>query len=142
MANCSIPSSTPANGRILTRSSRRSKNSNSVSRLVSGHAALRFFNAQRSTLNAQPVIQLVGCWTLDLERRAFSFARRVKGAWWPSRSSKPSSSRLAGRGRFDSYPLRHLILRFSIANCRFVQTRWARGSIANRKLEIANCGRR
>src|SRR5262249_24358910 len=34
--------------------------------------------------------------------------RRVKGAWWPSRSSKPLSSRLAGRGRFDSYPLRQL----------------------------------
>jgi four helix bundle protein len=30
---------------------------------------------------------------------------RVKGAWWPSRSSKPSSS-CKWRGRFDSYPLR------------------------------------
>jgi hypothetical protein len=29
----------------------------------------------------------------------------VKGAWWPSRSSKPSSPR-KWRGRFDSYPLR------------------------------------
>ena len=36
---------------------------------------------------------------------AFSFARRVKGAWWPSRSSKPSLPRKR-RGRFDSYPLR------------------------------------
>lgn len=35
-----------------------------------------------------------------------SFPWRVKGAWWPSRSSKPLSARSAGRGRFDSYPLR------------------------------------
>src|SRR5207248_4659801 len=42
------------------------------------------------------------------ERRwAFFFCRRVKGAWWPSRSSKPLSVRqLPDRGRFDSYPLR------------------------------------
>jgi hypothetical protein len=41
-----------------------------------------------------------------------SAIRRVKGAWWPSRSSKPSSSRSAGRGRFDSYPLRLFIFDF------------------------------
>ena len=34
--------------------------------------------------------------------------RRVMGAWWPSRSSKPLSARFAGRGKFDSYPLRQL----------------------------------
>ena len=33
--------------------------------------------------------------------------RRVMGAWWPPRSSKPSSARYTGRGKFDSYPLRH-----------------------------------
>jgi hypothetical protein len=33
--------------------------------------------------------------------------RRVKGAWWPPRSSKPLSARSTGRGMFDSYPLRH-----------------------------------
>ena len=32
--------------------------------------------------------------------------RRVMGAWWPSRSSKPLSVRFTGRGKFDSYPLR------------------------------------
>ena len=60
---------------------------------------------------------------------ALSFPRRVKGAWWPSRSSKPLSVRHSpGRGRFDSYPLRLFIFdfRFSIfhrpkpraGNCR------------------------
>src|ERR1051325_2613451 len=32
--------------------------------------------------------------------------RRVKSAWWPPRSSKPLSARYAGRGVFDSLPLR------------------------------------
>ena len=32
--------------------------------------------------------------------------RRVTGAWWPPRSSKPVPVRLPDRGRFDSYPLR------------------------------------
>jgi hypothetical protein len=35
------------------------------------------------------------------------FSRRVMGAWWPSRSSKPLSDRFTGRGAFDSLPLRH-----------------------------------
>src|SRR5207249_7802134 len=67
---------------------------------------LRFFNVQRSTLNAQRSIQIIGRWMLDVGRWTFSSSWRVKGAWWPSRSSKPPSSRLAGRDRFDSYPLR------------------------------------
>ena len=33
-------------------------------------------------------------------------SRRVKGAWWSLRSSKPTPVRSAGRGRFDSCPLR------------------------------------
>jgi hypothetical protein len=47
-----------------------------------------------------------------------SAIRRVKGAWWPSRSSKPSSP-CKWRGRFDSYPLRLLIFdfRLPIADC-------------------------
>jgi hypothetical protein len=32
--------------------------------------------------------------------------RRVTGAWWPPRSSKPLAVRISDRGRFDSYPLR------------------------------------
>ena len=49
--------------------------------------------------------------------------RRVMGAWWPSRSSKPLSARFTGRGKFDSYPLRHffsLPMNLSVlpASCR------------------------
>ena len=70
----------------------------------------------------------------DIGRRAFSAIRRVKGAWWPSRSSKPSLPR-KWRGRFDSYPLRHLIfeLRVPIAG---VAARMI--SIANRNSKIEN----
>ena len=114
MANCSIPNSTPATGRTSTTSSRRSKKQSSASACffpdsslskTSRSWAVRFFNAQRS-------IQIVGRWMLDacsrfigVERWTFSSSGRVKGAWWPSRSSKPSSPR-KWRGRFDSYPLR------------------------------------
>jgi hypothetical protein len=107
MANCFIPSSTPAIGRTSTRSSRRLRRRNNAP--ISFLAAfrppnptscwrLRFFNAQRS-------IHSVGRSMLGVGRWAFYCLRRVKGAWWPSRSSKPSSSR-KWRGRFDSYPLR------------------------------------
>ena len=133
MANCSILNSKPATGRISTSSSRRSRNSNSTTALdealsltaVTELWIRKVFNAQRSTFNAQRSIQTVGRWTLDacsrfigVGRSTFSFYGRVKGAWWPSRSSKPSSPR-KWRGRFDSYPLRHLIsdLRFSIFDC-------------------------
>ncbi len=113
MANCSIPNSIPATGRISTPSSRRLKRESSG---VPRRAAFRLrriaspwepqsFNAQRSTLNAQRSIQIVGRWKLDVGGWMFSCSRRVKGAWWPSRSSKPSSPR-KWRGRFDSYPLR------------------------------------
>ena len=113
MANCSIPNSTPASGRISTRSLKLSKKQNRTAAryqaLSSTKAiapwSLGFFNAQRSTLNVQRSIQTVESRTLDVGRWAFSTIRRVKGAWWPSRSSKPSSPR-KWRGRFDSYPLR------------------------------------
>jgi hypothetical protein len=72
---------------------------------------LRFFNAQRSTFNAQRSIQTVGRWMLDVGRWTFASFRRVKGAWWPSRSSKPLSVRKS-RGRFDSCPLRQSIFDF------------------------------
>ena len=45
--------------------------------------------------------------------------RRVMGAWWPSRSSKPPLARFTGRGVFDSLPLRQLHLRFTIYDLRF-----------------------
>jgi hypothetical protein len=120
MANCSIPNSTPATGRTSTTSSRRSRRLNSTTPLgeaisltaVTELSIRKVFNAQRSRFNAQRSIQTVGRWTLDacsrfigVGRSTFSFYGRVKGAWWPSRSSKPWSP-CKRRGRFDSYPLR------------------------------------
>jgi hypothetical protein len=125
MANCSIPNSTAATGRTSTRSSRRSRKPNSapISFLAAFRPAdatscwtLGFFNAQRSTSNAQRSIHPVGRWMLGVGRWAFSVLWRVKGAWWPSRSSKPSSPRKR-RGRFDSYPLR--LIRFDERGLRF-----------------------
>jgi hypothetical protein len=119
MANCSIPNSSPANGRISTRSLRRSRRSNSAPDYFSEACSpatpfqawpFGFSNVQRSTLNAQGSIQTVGRRMLDVWRSAFSLSRRVKGAWWPSRSSKPSLPR-KWRGRFDSYPLRRIFSR-------------------------------
>ena len=132
MANCSTPNSILANGRILTRSLRRSRKQNSrtlafislIRRLAfspqkrrqvrHGESGLRRTAALQSALSGRKIRR----WTLDVGRWVFSAIWRVKGAWWPSRSSKPSSPR-KWRGRFDSYPLRHLIsdLRFSIFDC-------------------------
>jgi hypothetical protein len=116
MANCSIPNWTRATGRTSTPSSRPLRKQNSEPAcfsevIILSHAigpwAIRFFNTQRSTFKAQRSIQIVGRWTLVVGRWAFSSFGRVKGAWWPSRSSKPLSvSHTRDRGRFDSYPLR------------------------------------
>jgi hypothetical protein len=121
MANCSIPNLNLVSGRISTKSSRPSRRRNNPAAVFHAVRARegsrsnlpRRFNAQRSTPNAQRLVPKIGRWTLDcllakafgVGRWTFSFSRRVKGAWWPSRSSKPSSSRKC-RGRFDSYPLR------------------------------------
>jgi hypothetical protein len=40
----------------------------------------------------------------------FSYSGRVKGAWWPSPSSKRLLRHFVSRGRFDSYPLRHFLV--------------------------------
>jgi hypothetical protein len=123
MVNCSIPNSILANGRTPTGSSRRSRkreNQRTASVLVipgwesslqkrrqvrRGESVLWRTAALQNALNARKIWP----WTLDVGRCVFSIIWRVKGAWWPSRSSKPPSFRLAGRDRFDSYPLRHLI---------------------------------
>jgi hypothetical protein len=148
MANCSIPSSTPASGQISTKSLRRSRKPNSASTsffaalsVTSGtrRQTLRISNVQHATLNSHrsigagaPVrLWVVGRWILDVERWTFCFLRRVKGAWWPLRSSKPLSSRFTGRGRFDSYPLRRIILDFG-----FTRTRQRILLIANRNSKI------
>ncbi len=112
MANCSIPNSTPANGRISTRSSRRSKKASNyriaVASLVRRFAPDRTPNIEHPTSNIEFEKQQrasVRRSALDVRCSTFSFFWRVKGAWWPSRSSKPSLSR-KWQGRFDSYPLR------------------------------------
>jgi hypothetical protein len=144
MANSSIPNSILATGRTLTTSSKRSKNSNNKRRVFSPTLGLtnsvEFWvfdlNAQRSTLNAQRSIQRVRNWPLYVERWTFSSCRRVKGAWWPSRSSKPSSPR-KWRGRFDSYPLRlFLTIPVAVSLCK------TRPSPTGRRLWQAECERR
>jgi hypothetical protein len=123
MENCSIPNSNQAIGPISTPWLAPSKKSNSAPEEFFGALGLTIaawswvlkpFNTQRSTLNTQlrkrsragRSIQTVGRWVLDVRSWAFSFSVwRVKGAWWPSRSSKPLSARKS-RGRFDSCPLR------------------------------------
>jgi hypothetical protein len=126
MANCSIPNSIPANGRISTKSLGQSRKKNKKRRasisairrgafsfrqrcqICHGESLLWRITALQNPLRAQR-IQSAIC-------NLISAIWRVKGAWWPSRSSKPSSSR-KWRDRFDSYPLRRIIfeLRFSIA---------------------------
>jgi hypothetical protein len=97
MANCSIPNSSPASGRISTRSLRRSRKQNSQSR--ASVSVIR-----RSVFRLQGRRQVRHLESVRWRTAAFAI-RRVKGAWWPSRSSKPSSPR-KWQGRFDSYPLR------------------------------------
>jgi hypothetical protein len=126
MANCSIPNSNPVSGRISTKSLRRSrKQSKSAApfhalRLtgVADSNLVEAFNSQRSTPNPQLSIPKIGLRTLDIGCWEFSFSRRAKGAWWSSRSSKPSSSRKC-RGRFDSYPLRENHRSRAIRNPQF-----------------------
>jgi hypothetical protein len=126
MANCSIPSSTPAIGRISTPSSRRSRRQNDREancgsrvancRLESGvkppHSKARSARKMPAPFHRFAVSPFHSSAALQSALRAQSVRRwglccswRVKGAWWPSRSSKPSSPR-KWRGRFDSYPLR------------------------------------
>jgi hypothetical protein len=121
MESSFIPNLNPAIGRTSTPSLARSRRQNSTSGGFFGAFGLttaleswtvRLFNAQRSTLNAQRSIQTVECWALDVGRWTFALFWRVKGAWWPSRSSKPLLiTRMRDQGRFDSYPLRFFYAR-------------------------------
>jgi hypothetical protein len=130
MENCSIRNFSPATGPISTPWSAQLRKSNSPSEGFFGAVGLtivveswmlRLFNAQHPTLNTQRSIQTAECWMLDhllanpfgVGRWAFPSSRRVKGAWWPSRSSKPLSVRKS-RGRFDSCPLRQSIFDFRL----------------------------
>jgi hypothetical protein len=123
MAKCSIPNSSPASGRISTRSLRRSRKQNSQPSASASVIHRSAFSLQKrpqdrhvesvlwrwaaiqSTLRVRKIQSVI--------RNRQSAIRRVKGAWWSSRSSKPSSSR-KWRGRFDSYPLRLFIFDFRL----------------------------
>src|SRR5512133_3297164 len=113
MENCSIPNSNPASGQISTRSLRRSRKQNSQPRasvfVIRGSAFNLQGRRKGTALQSAFYAQEIRRWTLDVKRWVFSAIRRVKGAWWSSRSSKPPSPR-KWRGRFDSYPLRQIIL--------------------------------
>jgi hypothetical protein len=140
MAKCSIPNSSPASGRISTRSLRRSRKQNSQPSASASVIHRSAFSLQKrpqvrhvesvlwrwaaiqSTLRARKIQSVI--------RNRQSAIRRVKGAWWSSRSSKPSSSR-KWRGRFDSYPLRQIIF-----DCR-LPARTPDDSF-NRQLEFEN----
>ncbi len=50
----------------------------------------------------------VRCSTFDVRGSTFNPLWRVMGAWWPPRSSKPSSRHFVSGGVFDPLPLRHL----------------------------------
>src|SRR5438067_756848 len=109
MASSSIPSSNPVSGRSSMPSLRKLRRSSSREfRSEVRHETSKSFHVQRSTLNVQRSTKRVplGRWALSIGHWVLFYGfRRVKGAWWPSRSSKPSSVG-NGRGRFDSYPLR------------------------------------
>ena len=94
MANSSIPNSTPVIGRTSTPSSRLLKK---LPDQFSHRRILDLFAIRNQCQSGSDQ----------------STIRRVKGAWWPSRSSKPLSIRYTpDRGRFDSYPLRFSIFDF------------------------------
>ena len=129
MENSSIPNSNRAIGPTPTPSSKPlsppSNAGRDGARSLPAVAGRPLRSCQKLTTAASAIKR----WALSVQRWTFSESRRVKGAWWPSRSSKPLSVRHPpGRGRFDSYPLRLFIFdfRFSIsdrpkpraANCR------------------------
>ena len=124
----SIPSSRPGSSRtppLFSRPSKpgcealinlsRAQGNGGVSSLS------RTWNPESRTLNFEPgsSCRRFRCSRFDVQRSRFSlvFPRRVMGAWWPSRSSKPLPRHCVPGGRFDSCPLRHSYLRFLICDC-------------------------
>ena len=134
MQSSFIPNSNPAIGQTSTPSSARSKRPNSASggsfgtfglSTAVGPQTLRLFNAQSIFDLRLPIFNCPNaCFSIKpqtsnikLPKKAFSLQsaipnpqsaiRRVKGAWWPSRSSKPLlTPHTRDQDRFDSYPLR------------------------------------
>ncbi len=152
-----IPNWRRASSPTTTQFSKRSKRNCDDGRPVAG--AFRSLgriqgktsNIQHPTSNTQRNrmprrrcrFSAIGCWALDVGCWTFCSCspRRVMGAWWPSRSSKPLSARSTGRGMFDSYPLRHFHLRFTIYKLRFEEAARAASPaepLVNRKSQIVN----
>jgi hypothetical protein len=146
MANCSIPNSTPATGRTSTPSSRRSRNLSEPARIrFSLVGRVEFKSGVKPHSKARFARERIRRWALSLQsairnsqsaiRNALTLhysntPRRVKGAWWPSRSSKPSSPRKR-RGRFDSYTLRQMefdvrFLMFDLKSARLFPSNFKR----------------
>ena len=145
-----IPNWRRANSPTSTRFSRRSKGNSDrnlipvggfdfLARIPAGTS-----NTEHRTSNNRLAVPLpVGSSTFNVGCSMFGrhFPRRVMGAWWPPRSSKPSSARFTGRGRFDSCPLRHFDLRFTIYDPGIEEpTRAAvsAGLCINRKSQLVN----
>ena len=160
MGRKSIPSWRRASSPTTTQFSKRSKRNCECGRPGSGAFRCRGWirgktsNIQHPTSNTQRNGMLRrrcrcladGIWALDVEGWMFFSCplRRVMGAWWPSRSSKPLSARSTGRGMFDSYPLRHFHLRFTICELRFEEAAWAASPadpLVNRKSQFVNPGK-
>jgi len=117
MENSFIPNSTPAIGRTSTPSSRL------LRKLPD-----QFYYRRIVDLSAI--------------HNPLSTIRRVKGAWWPSRSSKLLSIRQPpDRGRFDSYPLRHSIFDFRLPIFYWPQIRAADRIESNIRPRTSNIGR-
>ena len=149
MGRKSIPNWRRVSSRTTTQFSKRSKRNCDGGRPGSG--AFRSLgrmqgktsNIQHPTSNAQREgmlrrrcgLSAIGCWALDVGCWTFCpcAPRRVMGAWWPSRSSKPLSARSTGRGMFDSYPLRQFHLRFTMDDLRVVTD-----PLVSRKSQIVN----
>ena len=117
MESSFIPNSNLAIGQTSTPSSARSKKPNECGRGLPWRAVL----SRRSVAKAEALgeggsapncceFSLVRRSAFDVRHSAFSLQsaiRRVKGAWWPSRSSKPLLiPHTRDQDRFDSYPLR------------------------------------
>src|SRR4051812_19686318 len=153
MAKRSTPSSRPVNGRTSTKSLGRSKRpkpdefGNQDSRNDPG---FRIVTEPKARLRIQSQagfrIHSLLYWFSGLQIPScfpalvvpFCPSRRVNGAWWPARSSKPLSIPQArDRGRFDSYPLRQVIFDFGFS---ILDRRWI--AKLESKLAIENPGRR
>ena len=140
MASKSIPSCSRGNSPIPTPSSRPcGRDGDAPSARLLPALSESTSNIQHRTTNAEqtPAVSFrrsvfdVGCSVFPVRP-----TRRVMGAWWPSRSSKPLSARLAGRGVFDSLPLRQDDLRFEISDLRIRRTPVGysrKSAIVNRK---------